>query len=125
MVFLTSLSALGSAAALVGLSNAAALGTAQEYEDGTVHARIMGMKMVSILLYFLTPWAIGVVGANVMVRLSGMLNSLRGKWTARGIPSWATRRVRMASLLRYRATITIRSSAIMFVLPTCMTMLVS
>ncbi|KAL6704088.1 hypothetical protein ACN47E_008751 [Coniothyrium glycines] len=32
-------------AALVGMSNAAALGTAEEYADGTVHARIMGIKM--------------------------------------------------------------------------------
>ncbi|KAH6875747.1 hypothetical protein J4E91_002138 [Alternaria rosae] len=43
MVHVSSLSVLGSA--LVGLSNAAALGTAEEYADGTVHARIMGMKI--------------------------------------------------------------------------------
>jgi hypothetical protein len=44
MVHLSSLSVLGSA--LVGLSNAAALGTAEEYADGSVHARIMAMKTV-------------------------------------------------------------------------------
>jgi len=42
MVHVSSLSIIGSA--LVGLSNAAALGTAEEYADGTVHARIMAMK---------------------------------------------------------------------------------
>ena len=36
---------------LVGLSSAAALGTAEEYADGSVHARIMGMKMVGRLEY--------------------------------------------------------------------------
>lgn len=36
---------------LVGLSSAAALGTAEEYADGSVHARIMGMKMVGMLQY--------------------------------------------------------------------------
>jgi len=46
MVHVSSLSVLGSA--LVGLSNAAALGTAEEYADGTVHARIMGMKIVRL-----------------------------------------------------------------------------
>jgi hypothetical protein len=34
--------------ALVGLSRAAALGSAEEYADGSVHARIMGMKMASL-----------------------------------------------------------------------------
>lgn len=43
MVNFRCLAALGSA--LAGLSNAAALGTAEEYADGTVHARIMAMKM--------------------------------------------------------------------------------
>ncbi|OAL52974.1 hypothetical protein IQ07DRAFT_347315 [Pyrenochaeta sp. DS3sAY3a] len=43
MVYKQSLAVLCSA--LVGLSNAAALGTAEEYADGTVHARIMGLKM--------------------------------------------------------------------------------
>jgi hypothetical protein len=33
--------------ALVGLGRAAALGSAEEYADGSVHARIMGLKMVS------------------------------------------------------------------------------
>ncbi|KAH8639556.1 hypothetical protein IG631_07326 [Alternaria alternata] len=42
MVHVPSLSVICSA--LVGLSNAAALGTAEEYADGTVHARIMAMK---------------------------------------------------------------------------------
>lgn len=44
MVQLLSVAALCSS--LVGLGSAAALGTAAEYADGTVHARIMGMKMV-------------------------------------------------------------------------------
>lgn len=39
----------GFCASLVGLSSAAALGTAEEYADGSVHARIMGMKMVWLL----------------------------------------------------------------------------
>lgn len=34
---------------LIGLSGAAALGTAEEYADGSIHARIMGMKMVRTL----------------------------------------------------------------------------
>ena len=45
MVQMLSLAALCSS--LVGLSSAAALGSAEEYADGSVHARIMGMKMVS------------------------------------------------------------------------------
>ena len=45
MVRLYELAIVGSG--LLGLSNAAALGTAEEYADGTVHAMIMGMKMVS------------------------------------------------------------------------------
>lgn len=44
MVQMLSLAAFFSS--LVGLSSAAALGTAEEYADGSVHARIMGMKMV-------------------------------------------------------------------------------
>lgn len=35
---------------LVGLSHAAALGSAEEYADGSVHAKIMGMKMVRVAL---------------------------------------------------------------------------
>jgi hypothetical protein len=45
MVLGKSLAVFGSA--LLGCSNAAALGTAEEYADGTVHARIMSMKVVS------------------------------------------------------------------------------
>jgi hypothetical protein len=41
MLFLAAL-----CSSLVGLSSAAALGSAEEYADGSVHARIMGMKMV-------------------------------------------------------------------------------
>lgn len=48
MVLLSSLSVLGSAA-LVNLSNAAALDTTEEYESGTVHEKIMVMKMVCCL----------------------------------------------------------------------------
>jgi hypothetical protein len=44
MVQMLPLAALCSS--LVGLSSAAALGSAEEYADGSVHARIMGMKMV-------------------------------------------------------------------------------
>lgn len=44
MVHLTSIAALGST--LVGLSMAAGQGSKADYEDGTVHARIMGIKMV-------------------------------------------------------------------------------
>jgi hypothetical protein len=44
MVHVSSLSVLS--LALVALSDAAALGTAEEYADGTVHARIMAMKTV-------------------------------------------------------------------------------
>ncbi|OSS50429.1 hypothetical protein B5807_04855 [Epicoccum nigrum] len=40
MLFLAAL-----CSSLVGLSSAAALGSAEEYADGSVHARIMGMKM--------------------------------------------------------------------------------
>lgn len=47
MVQMLSLAAFCSS--LVGLSSAAALGTAEEYADGSVHARIMGMKMVRML----------------------------------------------------------------------------
>ncbi|KAF1842957.1 uncharacterized protein K460DRAFT_136923 [Cucurbitaria berberidis CBS 394.84] len=43
MVHMHSLAVL--CAAIVGMSRAAALGSAQEYADGSVHARIMGMKM--------------------------------------------------------------------------------
>ncbi|KAF2854084.1 hypothetical protein T440DRAFT_496275 [Plenodomus tracheiphilus IPT5] len=43
MVYARSVAALCSA--FVGLSRGAALGTAEEYADGSVHARIMGMKM--------------------------------------------------------------------------------
>lgn len=50
MVYKQSLAVLCSA--LVGLSNAAALGSAEEYADGTVHARIMGLKMVIIFFQF-------------------------------------------------------------------------
>ena len=46
MVQLLSLATICSS--LLGLSNAAALGSAEEYADGSVHARIMGMKMVSL-----------------------------------------------------------------------------
>jgi hypothetical protein len=49
MVQMLSLTALCSS--LVGLSSAAALGTAEEYADGSVHALIMGMKMVRTLAY--------------------------------------------------------------------------
>lgn len=34
--------------ALVGVSRGAELGTAEDYASGSVHARIMGMKMVGI-----------------------------------------------------------------------------
>jgi hypothetical protein len=44
MVQLTSILALCST--LFGVSRAAGQGTAAEYADGTVHARIMGLKMV-------------------------------------------------------------------------------
>ena len=44
MVQMLPLAALCSS--LVGLGSAAALGSAEEYADGSVHARIMGMKMV-------------------------------------------------------------------------------
>jgi hypothetical protein len=47
MVYARSLAVLCSA--LVGMSNAASLGTAEEYADGTVHARIMGLKVVRCL----------------------------------------------------------------------------
>lgn len=44
MVRIASIAALCST--LPGMSRAAGAGTAQEYADGTVHARIMGIKMV-------------------------------------------------------------------------------
>lgn len=44
MVRFVSIAALCST--LAGMSRAAGAGTAQEYADGTVHARIMGIKMV-------------------------------------------------------------------------------
>lgn len=44
MVHARSVAALCSV--FVGLSRGAALGTAEEYADGSVHAKIMGMKMV-------------------------------------------------------------------------------
>lgn len=43
MVGLPALAALGSA--FTGLSHAAALGSAAEYDDGSVHSRIMAIKM--------------------------------------------------------------------------------
>jgi hypothetical protein len=46
MVQLVSVIALCST--LFGLSRAAGQGSAAEYADGTVHARIMGLKMVRI-----------------------------------------------------------------------------
>jgi len=54
MVRLHGLAIVGSG--LLGLSNAAALGTAEEYADGTVHAMIMGMKMVSTLVFLKKNW---------------------------------------------------------------------
>ena len=44
MVRMLSLAAI--CCTLVGLGNTAALGSAEEYADGSVHAKIMGMKMV-------------------------------------------------------------------------------
>jgi hypothetical protein len=41
-------SLVAACAAFTGLSNAAALGSAEEYADGTVHGRIMAMKMVCL-----------------------------------------------------------------------------
>ena len=58
MIKMLSLAALCSS--LVCLSSAAALGSAEEYADGSVHARIMGMKMVSSSRYLLS------VVANVL-----------------------------------------------------------
>jgi hypothetical protein len=42
----TTLALAAACSAFAGLSNAAALGSAEEYADGTVHGRIMAMKMV-------------------------------------------------------------------------------
>ena len=47
MVRMLSLAAICST--LVGMSSTAALGSAEEYADGSVHAKIMGMKMVRFL----------------------------------------------------------------------------
>lgn len=47
MVHLPSLTVLGSA--LIGATNAAALGSAEDYASGAVHAHIMGIKMVGML----------------------------------------------------------------------------
>lgn len=44
MVQLASVTALGSA--LIGMSNAAALGSKEDYDSGAVHHKIMGIKMV-------------------------------------------------------------------------------
>jgi hypothetical protein len=44
MVQLVSVTALGSA--LIGMSNAAALGSKEDYDSGAVHHKIMGIKMV-------------------------------------------------------------------------------
>lgn len=51
MVHLKSVVVLGSA--LIGLSNAAALGSKEEYDSGAVHAHIMGIKMVRLTRFVL------------------------------------------------------------------------
>jgi len=51
MVHVHSVAALCSA--FVGLGRAAALGSAEEYADGSVHARIMALKTVWHLAYLI------------------------------------------------------------------------
>ena len=102
------------ASGLLGLSNAAALGTAEEYADGTVHAMIMGMKMVSTPVDLLL-LALLVIRTNIRSRHSGMLNSPRARWRARDIRSWGIHLVRTVSRLRSQGTLTTRSSATTFV----------
>jgi len=46
MVHIRSIAALCST--LIGVSRAAGQGSAADYADGTVHARIMGIKMVQL-----------------------------------------------------------------------------
>jgi hypothetical protein len=45
-VVMVQILSLALCSAFVGWSSAAGLGSAEEYADGSVHARIMGMKMV-------------------------------------------------------------------------------
>lgn len=55
MTRITSLAALCSA--LTGMSRAAALGSAEDYASGAVHAQIMALKVVCIMnrIYLLLP----------------------------------------------------------------------
>lgn len=90
--------------AILGTSRAAALGSAEDYASGAVHAQIMAIKVVCtrcpVRLFILTP-----------CRLSGMLRLLREQWTARSIQSSGTPLVKMALLLRFLVIPTIPSSA--------------
>lgn len=78
MVQIKAVAALCSA--FVGMSRGAALGTAEEYADGSVHARIMGMKMVCFELHLRIP-------VTDMFRHNGTLSSHPARWTARDIPN--------------------------------------
>lgn len=91
---------------LVGLSSAAALGSKEEYADGSVHAHIMGLKMVSLrtMLCDMTKFKI---------RLIGTLNLLLVRWKARSILNWATLLARMVLLQQFLVTGTTPSSAVM------------
>ena len=107
MVRTTALVVLGSA--LVGMSRGAALGTAEEYASGAVHARIMEIKMVCDSSFQMVGlWFY----ANAFARHNGMLKLLPVKWIAHGIPSSPTLRVRMDSPLPSLETPTIPSGAI-------------
>src|SRR5690242_11730281 len=91
---------------LVGLSSAAALGSKEEYADGSVHAHIMGLKMVSSRIILCNI-------ADLKVRLIGTLNLLLVRWKARSTQNWATLLARMVLLQQSLVTGTTPSSAAM------------